>query len=145
MSAPEQELLDAAEAVMARAYAPYSGYCVGAAIRDEKGRIWTGCNVENISYGVTICAERSALAALVSGGSALVTAVAVVTRDGGTPCGMCLQALLEFSPEPSSVAVYTASPGAPAKAWTLAELLPHAFRSDAVSRTIDGSSDVEQD
>lgn len=81
-----------------RAYAPYSRYPVGAALRTEDGAIFTGCNVENAAYPATICAERTALVKAVSEGQRRFDALAVVTRTGGSPCGLCRQMLYEFAP-----------------------------------------------
>ena len=85
----DAELLAAARAVRENAHAPYSRFTVGAAVRDEQGRVHVGCNVENASYGLTICAERNAVAAAVAAGARAVRAVAVVTptRPPGSPCG----------------------------------------------------------
>lgn len=82
------------------AYAPYSGFLVGAALLDSSGRTWTGCNVENAAYGCTICAERTALLKAVSEGVREFSAIAVVGSSPGPaePCGQCRQALVEFSP-----------------------------------------------
>ncbi len=93
------ELVERARSVRLNAYAPYSKFLVGAALRGEPGRIYTGCNVENASYGATICAERSAIAALVAGGERRFRAVAVYTEaeDLAMPCGMCRQVLGEFA------------------------------------------------
>lgn len=89
-------LLDQAKEVALRAYAPYSNYHVGAALIDERGKTFVGTNVENISYGGTICAERSAICTMIADGGRKVTELAVYTRNLGTPCGMCLQVLSEF-------------------------------------------------
>lgn len=97
----KRNLLAAAEKALANAYAPYSRYRVGAAVLTAGGRIFTGCNVENASYGVTICAERVAAAAAVAAGERKFAALAVVTDDGAPapPCGLCRQFLVEFSPD----------------------------------------------
>lgn len=124
-----KELVDTARSVRGRAYCPYSGYAVGAAVLDESGRIWPGCNVENVSYGVTLCAERAALAAMVAGGGKKVRAVAVATQDGGTPCGMCRQALAEFAAA-APVAVYCVAEDGSVRELVLSDLLPDAFRSE---------------
>lgn len=101
MLTPSQrdQLLDSAIAVSAHAYIPYSHYPVGAALLGADGMIYTGCNVENASYPVGICAERSALVKAVSEGQREFDGLVVVTRNGGTPCGMCRQMLYEFAPD----------------------------------------------
>jgi cytidine deaminase len=81
------------------AYVPYSHYPVGAALRATDGTVYSGCNIENASYPVTICAERTALVKAVSEGQRQFDMMAVVTRNGGTPCGMCRQMLFEFAPD----------------------------------------------
>ena len=90
------ELLQRAREAQTKAYAPYSKYKVGAAILTASGEIFTGANVENMSFGATICAERSAIIAMVMAGHREIIAVAIVTPDGGYPCGICLQSLREF-------------------------------------------------
>lgn len=111
-----------------RAYAPYSHYAVGAALLGEDGTIYTGCNVENASYGGTICAERTALVKAVSEGGRRFTAICVITENGGSPCGICRQVLYEFNPDMS---VILASPnGAIVKIYTLRELLPDGFGAE---------------
>ncbi len=131
----EARLIEAARAAQAHAYAPYSGYRVGASVRDEQGRIHIGVNVENISYGLTICAERAALARMVADGGRHVTEVAVVTKDGGTPCGMCLQSLAEFAADPSALTIHCGAEDGTVRSFVLKELLPHAFQSETVGRT----------
>jgi cytidine deaminase len=123
----DAELVAAARAVRRHAHAPYSRFAVGAAVRDERGRVHAGCNVENASYGLTICAERNAVAAAVAAGARAVGAVAVVTpmRPPGSPCGACRQVLAEFG-DPST-RVVLASPTGAAQFMTLGELLPRAF------------------
>jgi cytidine deaminase len=123
-------LVDAAVKARMNAYAPYSVYKVGAAVLSENGAVHAGCNVENVSYGLCLCAERSAVASMVSSGCREVVAVAVVTRDGGTPCGMCLQTLVEFSKDPSSVPVICVDEKGGRCEFSLKELLPHGFSSD---------------
>ena len=92
-------LVEKAIAASQNAYAPYSDYPVGAALQTPDGTIFTGCNVENASYPMTICAERTALVKAVSEGHRQFEAIAVVTRNGGSPCGMCRQMLYEFAPD----------------------------------------------
>jgi cytidine deaminase len=132
---PMSDLVDAAREARKHAYAPYSDYPVGAAIRDADGRTWTGCNVENVSYPLSVCAERNAVARMVCEGGRDIAEVAVVTRDGGAPCGGCLQVLMEFAKEPSKVLVHALAETGEKSSYTLAELMPHAFRSAKVNRT----------
>lgn len=122
-------LVDAARAVRANAHAPYSRYQVGAAVRGASGRIYVGANVENASYGLALCAERSAVAAAVAAGEKRLTAVAVVTSTAppAAPCGMCRQVLAEFAGDELPIALVNDSGGR--SDTTLGALLPHAFRS----------------
>ena len=91
-----QELIQKANQARSRAYAPYSNYQVGAALLTKKGQIFTGVNVENAAYPDSICAERSAVFSAVSAGERDFEAIAVATRNGGSPCGSCRQVLSEF-------------------------------------------------
>lgn len=129
------ELLNAARAVRERAYAPYSGYRVGAAVLGG-GAIYSGCNVENVSYPVGLCAERAAIAQMVAAGCTRIEAVAVVTKDGGVPCGMCLQALLEFAEDPSRVTIHCADENNLDRKYALADLFPFGFRSTSVGANV---------
>src|ERR1700738_1213677 len=97
------ELIGAASGARLQAYAPYSGFQVGAALATEAGKIYTGCNVENVSLGLTICAERSAIAAAIAEGSKDFVAIAVVTggKKPAVPGGACRQVLAELLPFPS--------------------------------------------
>ncbi len=131
----EVDLIEAARAAREEAYAPYSGYKVGAAILDSTGRVWTGANVENISYGATLCAERVAFGKMVTAGARRIEMVAVASEDGATPCGICRQSLLEFSPDPSSVRVLIADASRQIGEFSLVELMPYAFSSNTVRRT----------
>ena len=124
------ELIAAAATARGLAYAPYSNYKVGAAVRSADGRVWTGANMENVSYGLSLCAERSAIAKMVNDGITDLAALAVVTRDGGTPCGMCLQTMLEFAADPSNVKVTCATEGGERQEFLLDELIPHGFRAE---------------
>lgn len=94
-SALVEEAIEASK----NAYIPYSQYRVGAALQSADGKVYRGCNIENAVYPVTICAERTALVKAVSEGVQDFTAIAVVTRDGGSPCGMCRQMMYEFAPD----------------------------------------------
>lgn len=125
-------LIEAAESARNHAYAPYSGYSVGAALEDGEGRIWSGCNVENVSFGLTLCAERAAIARMVAEGGRAVRAIAVATVDGGPPCGMCLQTLAEFSSDPDVVVVVAVDARGARRQYSLKELMPHGFASNAV-------------
>jgi cytidine deaminase len=124
-------LRDAAETARSHAYAPYSGFRVGAAIETSAGTIVTGCNVENASYGLTICAERNALAAAVSAGHTTFRRLALVSDAAHpiTPCGTCRQALHEFGGD----IVVESWAGEEVQRWTVAELLPNAFGRDLLT------------
>lgn len=121
-------LLDAAEAARAQAHAPYSGFRVGAALLCDDGTIQPGCNVENASYGATICAERVAVGAAIATGHRRFQAIAVAGPAGAapSPCGICRQVLSEFSPDGALRVVLRAADGA-VRETTLAALLPDAF------------------
>jgi homotetrameric cytidine deaminase len=122
-----QVLLRAADAAMRTAYAPYSAFPVGAAVRAAGGAVYSGANVENAAYPQSQCAEASALGALVAGGETVITAVAVVAErtEHCAPCGGCRQRLSEFGgPE---VPVYIGRPGSEPLTMTLGELMPGAF------------------
>ncbi len=118
------ELLQAAERAQKLAYAPYSRFAVGAALLAADGTIYTGCNVENASYGLGICAERNAIAHAVACGAKQFIAIAVVTDNGVTPCGACRQVLAEFEPR---MTVIVADEDGNRRIYSLAELLPDAF------------------
>jgi cytidine deaminase len=122
------ELVEAAQKVRAHAYAPYSNYRVGAAVRGGSGRIYAGANVENASYGLALCAERSAVAAAVAAGETGVTEVAVITASSppAAPCGMCRQVLAEFAPD--ALPIVLVNDAGERQDTTLGALLPHAFR-----------------
>lgn len=141
-----RRLRDAARMVRTRAWAPYSGFAVGASVLTSCGKIFTGCNVENASYGLTVCAERAAVCAAVAAGFPNLSAVCVSLSGSPSPCGACRQFLMEFNPgmyvlldriqEPAvskensgemtgnSVPDDTIAP----EAVILADLLPRAFR-----------------
>jgi homotetrameric cytidine deaminase len=127
-----QALLAAAETVMRDAYAPYSGFRVGAALRASDGSVHVGANVENAAYPQSQCAEASAIGALVAAGGQAVTEVAVVAErlDICPPCGGCRQRLREFAkPE---TPVHLGRPGGPLQTTTMAELLPLAFEPESL-------------
>lgn len=121
------QLLTAARAARANAYAPYSRFAVGAAVLDAQGRIHAGCNVENAAYPQGVCAEAGALSAMVLAGSTRAVAVAVVGEGPAwvTPCGGCRQKLREFCA--GDVPILVADAQQVHATMTLAELLPHSF------------------
>ena len=129
-SAAIRKLVRAARAASRNAYAPYSHFRVGAALRGTGEAVFTGANVENASYGLTICAERAALASAVSAGCRKFKAIAIVSGGGESayPCGACLQVLAEFGGP--GLAIYLATLKHPGRvmAMTLGDLLPRAFR-----------------
>jgi len=122
-----RDLLRQAGEARRQAYAPYSDFAVGAALLGESGRVYAGCNIENVSFGLTVCAERVALFKAVSDGEQRFRAVAVVTATGVTPCGACRQVLSEFAPD---LEVLVAREGATDyQVHYLPDLLPHSFDS----------------
>ena len=125
----EEELLALAQAAFDAAYAPYSKFRVGAAVLTESGGVFSGCNVENASFGGTICAERNAIAAAVCGGHTRIVVCAIVTAHThpASPCGFCRQVLREFSEDALVVSKTT---DGQSRRWTLSELLPDAFGPD---------------
>jgi cytidine deaminase len=127
MLTPDQrdELIRLALAMRQRAYCPYSGYQVGAALLSEDGALYGGCNVENASYSGTICAERTALVKAVSEGARRFSALVVATANGGSPCGICRQALYEFAPDLHIILVD--SSGSVRAEYRLRDLLPDGF------------------
>lgn len=120
------ELLRQATRVRDHAYAPYSNYPVGAAVLGISGRVYVGCNVENASYGLSICAERAAIFKAISEGEREFEALAVVTSNGGTPCGACRQVFLEFA-KPGAQVVVSDVERKVRKVFTIAELLADGF------------------
>ena len=121
----ETELIQAAIAAADMAYAPYSNYRVGAALRSTAGRIFTGCNVENAAYPATICAERTALVKAISEGVRAFETIAVVSRSAGYPCGACRQMLYEFAPDLRIIVANLQ--GAVVAECSLRDLLPNGF------------------
>jgi len=132
-----QELIRAAIEARRRAYAPYSNYAVGAALLTSTGKIFTGVNIENAAYPTTICAERVAVFKAVSEGECKFTAIAVVTFNGGTPCGSCRQVLAEFGLE-TRVLIADAQ-GQIVQDVSVADLLPGAFRPEHLKDDSRGS------
>ena len=117
-------LIEAATKARGNAYAPYSGYQVGAAALGGSGRIYSGCNVENTSYGLTVCAERVAILKAISEGEKEVAALAVATENGAPPCGACRQVLFEFGP---TARILLSGADGTLKELTVGGLLPDAF------------------
>src|SRR5512137_2360826 len=118
-------LLDLANEARRRAYAPYSGYKVGSALRTKSGKIYTGVNIESAAYPTTMCAERVAVYKAVSEGEREFEAISVVTDNGGTPCGGCRQVLAEFGLE--TIVLIGDGNGKLVQETTVGELLPGAF------------------
>ena len=129
------DLFEAARQVQAKAYAPYSRFKVGAAVRGESGAIYTGCNVENAAYPVGTCAEAAAIAAMVAAGERRIAAILVL--GGGealvTPCGACRQRIREFAAPDTKV--HAADAGGVRRSFSLDALLPFAFGPDNLSRS----------
>jgi cytidine deaminase len=122
-----------ATAIRAHAHAPYSNYQVGAALQTRDGAVFAGCNVENASFGLCLCAERSAIALMVAAGARDPVAIAIATRGpaAGAPCGMCRQVLAEFALD-LPIRLLAVEPAGPTVETTLERLLPMAFRGDAL-------------
>ena len=125
------DLVRIANLVRKWAYVPYSKYTVGAAVLTESGRIYNGVNIENAAYPVTICAERVAIFKAVSNGEKEFQAIAVVTKNGGMPCGSCRQVMAEFSPE--MLVIIADENGAIKAEKKVSDLLPGAFRADSLT------------
>jgi cytidine deaminase len=126
--AADAALEAAARDAQRRAYAPYSKFRVGAAVR-MAGEVFEGANVENASYGLAMCAERTAVFAAVLAGAHRLEAVVVCTDASppSSPCGACRQVLLEFAPDPAAVTVTAINARGDRRSWTLAELIPDGF------------------
>lgn len=127
------ELLVVAHEAARRAYAPYSKYHVGAAILTESGEVFSGANIENISYGATICAERTAIAVMRTAGEHRILKVAVSTPDHGWPCGICLQTIAEFAVGAEITKIVVPSEAEPIE-MSLRELAPKLWQSDLVRK-----------
>lgn len=123
------KLVAASKYAMEHAYAPYSGFKVGATVLGESERIYSGCNVENASYGLSICAERTAILKAISEGEKKIRAVAIACSSGkpAFPCGACRQVMAEFAPKDGAMGVYLVSDEG-VEEYTLTDLLPHAFK-----------------
>ena len=121
---PWADLLRRASEAREYSYSPYSHYKVGAALLTTNGKVYTGCNIENAAYTPSICAERTAIAKAVSEGERDFAAIAVVTADGGAPCGVCRQVMREFAP---SLVVIVGKTEGDYQVLKLSDLLPHSF------------------
>jgi cytidine deaminase len=126
------ELIHQAGEAFKRAYAPYSEYHVGAAVLTDNGDIYTGCNIENAVYPLTLCAERVAIFKAVSEGATSIRALAVVTKNGGTPCGSCRQVMREFGDE--DTLIYIANTEGQFRTRHLDDLLPESFSAADLPR-----------
>jgi cytidine deaminase len=126
-------LLEAALEARLRAYAPYSRFQVGAALEDDQGRIFTGCNIENASYGLTICAERVAAFAAMAAGARSFRRLAVATDSGGLtpPCGACRQVLWELCRD---ITVTLVNPSGHTETFQLSDLLPRPFDDSSLGK-----------
>ena len=121
------QLMRRAHENLGHAYAPYSRFQVAAAVRDELGRVFTGVNVENVSYGLSMCAERVAIFAAIAAGARRVTAMAVTSgvAEVLSPCGACRQVIAEFAA--GDTPVYCVAAAGELQRWTVSELLPSGF------------------
>lgn len=128
-----QDLIKAAQSVYDNAYAPYSHYRVSAAVLADDGTIYTGGNVENAVYPLTICAERVAIFKAISEGAHRIVALAVATASGGSPCGACRQVMREFGTD--DMPIYVADITGAYRTHTLGELLPESFSGDDLQMT----------
>jgi len=129
LSQVHQPLIRAALEARERAYAKYSNFRVGAALLTADGQIFSGCNVENISYGLTICAERAAVFAAVAAGQQKFERLALAISGGATPCGACRQVLFEFAPA-LPILIIDADRMQAVKEVNLRDLLPAAFKME---------------
>jgi cytidine deaminase len=128
-----EALFEAAKAVQAKAYAPYSGFKVGAAIATPGGKVFAGCNVENAAYPVGSCAEAGAVSAMLAAGESRIAAIVVMGEGDNlvTPCGGCRQRIREFAA--SDTPIHIAGPEGIRRSFTLEELLPFSFGPDNLS------------
>lgn len=126
-----QKLIETARTARQWAYAPYSNYQVGAALLTASGKIYDGVNVENAAYPTSMCAERVAVFKAVSQGERQFVAMAVATKNGGSPCGACRQVISEFGLD--TLVIITDAEGSVVMEATIGEMLPGAFRPDHLS------------
>jgi cytidine deaminase len=121
-----ERLVALARAARQKAYAPYSGYAVGAAVLTTSGKVYTGCNIENAAYPNGLCAERVAIFKAVSEGERALVAVAVVTSNLGAPCGACRQVLSEFAAD-DAIVILAPARGKRRKKFSMPQILPERF------------------
>ena len=126
----DRELVRLAQAARENAYAPYSHYDVGAALLTASGQVFTGCNVENAVYPMTLCAERTAIVKAVSEGQREFITIAIATRNGGSPCGACRQVMREFAPH---LRILLADDAGHVRQFTLDQLLPESFGPESLA------------
>jgi cytidine deaminase len=126
----DADLIALAQQAREQAYAPYSNFPVGAALLGRSGRVYTGCNVENASYPLTMCAERAAVYRAVAEGERRFQTIAIVSETGAAPCGACRQVLREFGGADGELRVIVADGAGQAQTFTIADLLPAAFTPD---------------
>lgn len=127
----KQTLLGASRRIQKLAYAPYSKYLVGAAVLGEDGEVYCGVNIENASYGLTVCGERSAIFQMVNNGVLRFHAIAICGEGRGSPCGACRQVMVEFA---GNVPIYLTSSKGEVRETTLHHLLPEHFGPDNLAR-----------
>ena len=127
-----KKLLEAARKAKEKAYAPYSHFHVGAAVLTETGKLYSGCNVENTSYGLTVCAERNAIFQMVADGEQRIAEILVLgdTEEFLPPCGACRQILREFAGPDGNLRVIVVNLDGDIRTFTIAELLPEGFTPD---------------
>lgn len=130
----DADLVALAREARQRAYAPYSHFPVGAALLTRSGKVFDGCNVENATYPLATCAERTAVTKAVSEGEREFEAIAVVTATGATPCGACRQILREFSGPEGDLRVIVADLEGQIRTFTIADLLPESFGPEQLGR-----------
>ncbi|MCB0191432.1 MAG: cytidine deaminase [Anaerolineae bacterium] len=121
---PWKDLLTQAFSARAYSYSPYSKYKVGAALLTKSGKVYTGCNIENVGYSATVCAERTAIFKAISEGETEFEAIAVATENGGLPCGICRQVIREFA---SELTIIVGDIEGRYQVFTLSDLLPYSF------------------
>lgn len=125
------QLIDLALQAREHAYAPYSRFKVGAALLTASGRIYTGCNIENVAFSPSVCAERTAIFKAVSEGEREFVAIAIVTQNGIPPCGVCRQVMMEFAP---NIVIVVANLEGDYRVTSLSELFPDAFMPPQLPR-----------